>query len=171
MIIQLFFDNTVWFDSFNTLCHRKHWLDSIEIKNMLPKGNRQWYINLNYYECRSKRAKENIKQKKNRQVLCYVSRSGTIWSHKYVIGNKNHLYQSHHHFSIVIQCANKWLRQEEFLVDIMGFGICQDLVFFIQPWGCFGWFKRMDFHVTFCSFFNSEPRDWWRMYVFKAKTS
>lgn len=116
-----------------------------------------------------KKSERKYKTKKNRQVLCYVSRSGTIWSHKYVIGNKNHLYQSHHHFSIVIQCANKWLRQEEFLVDIMGFGICQDLVFFIQPWGCFGWFKRMDFHVAFCSFFNSEPRDWCRMYVSRQK--
>lgn len=77
-----------------------------------------------------KKSERKYKTKKNCQVLCYVSRSGTIWSHKYVIGNKNHLYQSHHHFSIVIQCANKWLRQEEFLVDIMWFGtFCQDLVF------------------------------------------
>lgn len=38
-------------------------------KEYVSKGNRQWYINLNYYECRSKRAQENIKQKKSPGTL------------------------------------------------------------------------------------------------------
>lgn len=45
-------------------------------------------------------------------------------------------------------------------------------VFFVPTLGCFGWFERMVFFATFCSFFRFiVSRDWCEIYVFKENNS